>query len=107
VVIFDQEGRFIAAWKQLGRPSGLAIDRNDTLYVADSESRDTEGYGHNPGVRRGIRIGNATDGAVKYFIPDPSPTGGSSAAEGVAADAKGNVYGAEVGPKDLKRYVKK
>ena len=26
------------------------------LYVADSESRDEDGYGHNPGVKRGIRI---------------------------------------------------
>jgi sugar lactone lactonase YvrE len=107
VVIFDQDGKFIAAWKQFGRPSGVAIDKNDMLYVADSESRDAEGYGHNPGVKRGIRIGSAADGEVKYFIPDPAPLGGSSAAEGVAVDSKGNVYGAEVGPKDLKRYVRK
>ena len=107
VVIFDQDGKFIAAWKQFGRPSGLAIDRSDRLYVADSESTDKEGYGLNPGVKRGIRIGSAADGTVKYLIPDPAPTAGTSAAEGVAVDAKGNVYGAEVGPKDLKRYVKK
>jgi sugar lactone lactonase YvrE len=107
VVIYDQEGKFIAAWKQFGRPSGVFIDKSDTLYVADSESTDKEGYGYNPGVKRGIRIGSAADGTVKYFIPDPDPKGGSSAAEGVAVDAKGNVYGAEVGPKDLKRYVKK
>jgi hypothetical protein len=31
----------------------------------------------------------------------------TSNAEGVAADAAGNIYGAEVGPKALKRYVKK
>ncbi len=30
-----------------------------------------------------------------------------SAAEGVAVDAAGNVYGAEVGPKAVKKYVKK
>ena len=41
------------------------------------------------------------------FIPDPDPKGGSSTSEGVAADHQGNVYGAEVGPKDLKKYVKK
>lgn len=107
VVIFDQDGKFIAAWKQFGRPSGVAIDKSDTLYVADSESTDEEGYGHNPGVKRGIRIGSAANGVVKYFIPDPAPAGGTSAAEGVAVDAKGNVYGAEVGPKDLKRYLRK
>jgi hypothetical protein len=74
------------------------------LYGADSESSETS----NPGWRRGIRIGSARDGKVMYFIPDPEtkPTG-TSAAEGVAADAAGNVYGAEVGPRALKRYVKK
>ena len=41
------------------------------------------------------------------YIPDPMPTAGTSDAEGVAADQKGNVYGAEVGPKDLKKYAKK
>jgi hypothetical protein len=44
---------------------------------------------------------------VTAFIPDPDPKGGSSTSEGVAADHQGNVYGAEVGPKDLKKYVKK
>jgi hypothetical protein len=30
----------------------------------------------------------------------------TSAAEGVAADADGNIYGAEVGPKGVKKYVR-
>jgi sugar lactone lactonase YvrE len=108
IQIFDQEGNFLAEWKQFSRPSGVYIDSHDILYVADSESTDKDGYGHNPGFKRGIRIGNAKDGKVTAFIPDPSPgTGATSAAEGVAADAAGNVYGAEVGPRALKRYVKK
>jgi secreted PhoX family phosphatase len=108
IQIFDQEGKFIAEWKQFSRPSGIFIDQNDILYVTDSESTDKDGYGHNPGYKRGIRIGSAKDGTVTAFIPDPSPgTGATSAAEGVAADVAGNVYGAEVGPKDLKKYVKK
>lgn len=114
IQILDQDGKFIAQWKQFGRPSGIFIDKDDTMYVADSESTDKPaeppmktGYGYNPGVMRGIRIGSAKDGSVKYFIPDPDPKGGSSAAEGVAVDHEGNVYGAEVGPMDLKKYVKK
>jgi sugar lactone lactonase YvrE len=106
IQIFDQDGKFIAEWKQFGRPSGLFIDKNDVLYVADSESR-TE---NNPGWKRGIRIGSAKDGSVTAFIPDPEPDPDhhpTSAAEGVAADAKGNIYGAEVGAKDLKKYVRK
>ena len=59
--------------------------------------------------KRGIRIGNAKDGSVASFIPDPNMVPnftGTSAAEGVAADAKGVIYGAEVGPKDLKKYIR-
>ena len=107
VQIFDQNGKFIADWKQFGRPSGVFIDKNDVLYVTDSESTDRTGYGNNPGFRRGIRIGSVKDGKVTAFIPDPSPgTGATSAAEGVAVDAAGNVYGAEVGPRAVKKYVK-
>ena len=110
IQIFDQEGRFIAEWKQFGRPSGIFIDKNDVLYVGDSESREGEpGYGFNPGCRRGIRIGSAKDGSVKYFVPDPGPyppTEGSTSPEGVTADARGNIYGAEF-TMDVKKYVLK
>ena len=106
IQIFDQTGKFIAEWKQFGRPSGIFITKDDTIYVTDSESKDADGYGHNPGCHRGIRIGSAKDGKVTAYIPDPDPKGGSSMSEGVAVDHQGNVYGAEVGPKDLKKYVK-
>jgi sugar lactone lactonase YvrE len=110
IQIFDQDGKFLDQWTQFSRPSGLYIDKNDVIYVADSESSDKEGYGNHPGWKRGIRIGNVKDGSVIAFIPDPLMTTGAlpatSAAEGVAADADGVIYGAEVGPKALKRYVK-
>ena len=106
IQIFDQDGNFLAEWKQFGRPSGVFIDKHDMIYVADSESR-TENH---PGWKRGIRIGSAKDGSVTAFIPDPEPDPDhhpTSAAEGVAADRAGNIYGAEVGLKDVKKYVKK
>jgi len=112
IQIFDQDGNFQAEWKQFSRPSGIYIDKNDVIYVTDSESTDKQGYGYNPGWKRGIRIGSAKDGSVSAFIPDPVMPDASgklpatSAAEGVAADSKGNVYGAEVGPKDVKKYVR-
>jgi streptogramin lyase len=107
IQIFDQDGKFLEEWKQFSRPSGIFIDKNDGIYVADSESTDKEGYGHNPGWKRGIRIGSAKDGSVTAFIPDPSPgTKSTTAAEGVALDAQGNIYGAEVDTKDVKKYVK-
>lgn len=107
ISIFDQNGKFIAAWKQFGRPSGIFIDKDDTMYVADSESTGQPGYGYNPDCKRGIRIGSARDGKVKFFIPDPDPKGATSAAEGVAVDREGNIYGAEAGPMDIKKYSKK
>ena len=101
--IFTQDGEHIATWTQFGRPSGLFIDANDILYSADSESN----AGRNPGWKRGVRIGSVTDGFVTAFIPDPEQdqdNSGTSAAEGIAVDAMGNIYGAEVGPRMLVRY---
>ncbi|MCI0432861.1 MAG: peptidyl-alpha-hydroxyglycine alpha-amidating lyase family protein [Gemmatimonadetes bacterium] len=108
IQIFDQEGRHLATWKQFGRPSGLYIDRNDVLYAADSESNNQR----NPGGKRGIYIGNARTGEVTAFIPDNAdpnsgPSAGTSGAEGVAADAHGDIYGAEVGPRTLRKYSKR
>ena len=109
VQIFDQDGKYLTEYKQFGRPSGVFIDKTDTVFVADSESqsRDANAYGYNPGVKRGIRFGSAKTGVVAGFIPDPSEgAGATTAAEGVAVDSHGVVYGAEVGPRALKRYVK-
>jgi len=105
IQIFDQDGKFLEEWKQFSRISGLYI-RNDIMYAADSESNTAR----HAGWKRGIRIGNVKDGKVTEFIPDPEAkpdTTATSAAEGVTADAKGNIYGAEVGPRALKRYIKK
>ena len=107
IQIFDQDGKFQEEWKQFSRPSGLYIDKHDTLYVADSESKEAQGYGYNPGHARGIRIGSAKNGRVTAFIPEPThSTAPTSGAEGIAADAAGHVYGAEVLSKSIKRYVK-
>ncbi|HEX4104633.1 MAG TPA: peptidyl-alpha-hydroxyglycine alpha-amidating lyase family protein [Rhizomicrobium sp.] len=110
VQIFDQNGKFIASWSQFSRPSGVFIDAHDVLYVTDSESTDKKGYGYNPQFQRGMRVGNAKTGEVAYFIPDPDmghADPDTSAAEGVWVDPNGVIYGAEVGPKAVIRYVKK
>ena len=105
VQIFDQDGTFLAEWKQFGRPSGIFI-RNDMLYIADHQSDPKT----NPGFTKGIRIGSVKDGKVTAFIPD-KPDGTQ---EGVAVDAQGNVYGSltggptgAVGGAALKKYVRR
>ena len=108
IQIFDQNGKYMDQWQQFSRPSGISIDQNDVIYVADSESGSVAK--DHAAWKRGIRIGSAKNGSVSAFIPDPNADPnftGTSAAEGVAVDAKGIIYGAEVGPKDLKKYAKK
>jgi len=128
IQILDAESyKTLDTWYQFSRLSGIFIDKNDMIYGADSESGSV-----NPphgAWKRGIRIGSAKDGKVVAFIPDPTSVGetfsmvdgkpvmkkadgspgatGTLAAEGVAADAAGNIYGAEVGPRAVKKYVKK
>jgi streptogramin lyase len=108
IQIFDQNGTVLDEWRQFSRPSGVYIDKKDVIYVADSESNKSRKHGE---WKRGIRIGSARDGKVTAFIPDDNPNvdegplAGTSGPEGVAADAAGNVYGAEVGQKGIKKYV--
>ena len=107
IFIMDQEGKLLDTWYQFSRPSGIYIDANDVIYVADSESGSV-GNGRPRTWTRGIRIGSARDGKVTAFIPDPAQNPPStSSAEGVAVDKNGVIYGAEVGERALKRYIKK
>ena len=104
IQIFDQEGRFLDQWKQFSRPSGIFIAKDDTIYVADADS-----WGPNhPGWKKGIRIGSAKDGSVKFFIEDlESTTEVSSGPNAVGADAQGHVYGAVNRRQMLERYILK
>ena len=109
IQIFTQDGKLLGQLTQFGRPSGIAIDKNDVLYVTDSESRDAPGYGHHPGWKRGIRIGSLKDGIVTDFIPDTAPNpeaSTTSGGEGVWADGKGRVYSAQVAQKAVVKYEK-
>ena len=106
IQIFSQTGTLLDTWFQFSRASGIAIDANDVIYVADSESGSIDTT--RTDWARGIRVGNARTGAVTAFIPDPvKDSRNTSAAEGIAVDAHGVIYGAEVGPRALKRYERK
>jgi DNA-binding beta-propeller fold protein YncE len=100
IQIFDQDGKFLDQWRQFGRPSGVFIDKNDILYVADSTSTDKT----NPGFMQGIRVGSVKDGKVTAFIPETKELG---ALEGVAADDAGNIYGGYTNTLNFRRWVRK
>ena len=107
IQIFDQDGRVLGEWRQFGRPSGIVITKDDTIYVADSESGPDTGARELLGIKKGIRIGSAVDGRVTAFIEDMESTRDEhSGAEGLGVDAQGNVYGAVVRRQMLERHVK-
>jgi len=103
VQILTKDGRFVREYDDFGRSSGLAIDRNDTIYTADSESTERV----HPGWQRGVRIGSLKDGKVTTFIP-PHKTDAPEGAmgEGIAIDSAGNVYTAEANLRGVTKYVK-
>jgi sugar lactone lactonase YvrE len=100
VQVFDSNGKFVAEWKQFGRPSDVAIDKNDVIYVTDDQSNQN----NNPGFKTGIRIGSAKDGKVTAFIPTPSAE--IATPEGVGFDDAGNVYGSWTGKMAVRRWTK-
>jgi DNA-binding beta-propeller fold protein YncE len=108
VAFFDQDGKFLGAWHQFGRPSGIFIDKNDVIYVSDSESEDAPGQDtNNPGCKRGIRVGSVKDGKVQFYIPPPSVRDPKfPPPEGVAADSHGNIYAAAVQAMEVYKYIK-
>lgn len=114
IQVLDQDGGFIASWTQFGRPSGIFIDANDMIYVADSESGPAANAytgQRNAGWERGIRIGDARTGWVFHFIPETwnAPNLGVmsfSGPEGVAVDRLGNIYGGEVSQRRVVKYTR-
>ena len=76
IQIFDQEGKFLEEWKQFGRPSGILITADDTIYVADVSDK------------QGVTYGSTKDGVVKGIISGTLP-------ESIAIAADGSIYTGE------------
>jgi DNA-binding beta-propeller fold protein YncE len=127
IQVFDQDGNFIAAWKQFGQPSSVFVGKDDTIYVgasfsdakdqieARAKARASENVADYIEVTkreiRGVVIGDARDGSLKAFIPDPADltkmTDVGSSASGIAANDTGStIYVADVAVHNLRKYVK-
>jgi hypothetical protein len=105
VQVFDQDGNFIAAWPQFGVPSSVFVGKDDTIYVG-SAFKDPSAK---KGELRGIVVGNARDGSLKAFIPDPADIDlieAGTSASGIGADEAGNIFAADVGAHNLRKYLK-
>ena len=85
VQIFDQDGNFIAEWKQFGNPSGVAITSDDTIYVTDQGKKI-------------VTVGSAKDGSISGIIPDVW-------AEGVSVDDRHTVFAGEVFRRRMKKFT--
>jgi DNA-binding beta-propeller fold protein YncE len=104
IQILTKEGKFVAEYAEFGRTSGLAIDANDVIYTADSESSERV----HPGWQRGVRVGSLKDGKVTTFIPAhavPKSADGAMG-EGIAVDAAGNVFTAEAQLRGITKYTR-
>ena len=91
IAIFNQEGRLLDQWTSFGQPSGLFIDPSDRLYVAAI------------GARSGLAIGSARTGELEQLIPIPAKE--LNGPHLVTADARGNVYVADLLASDLRKFV--
>ncbi|MBV8843341.1 MAG: 6-bladed beta-propeller [Bryobacterales bacterium] len=105
IQVFDQNGNFIAAWTQFGQPSSVFVGKDDTIYVGAAFPDPAA----KKGELRGIVVGNAKDGSLKAFIPDPADPDKldvGTTASGIAADDAGSIYAADVAAHNLRKYVK-
>jgi peptidylamidoglycolate lyase len=88
IQIFDQAGNFLDEWKQFGRPSGILITPDDTIYVADVQDK------------QGITYGSTKDGVVRGTITGTLP-------ESIAIGADGSLYAGETTTgRVLRKFVK-
>lgn len=114
VQVFEQDGTFVAAWKQFGQPSSVFVDAHDQLFVGSTYQDRRRGSVTGPTTgpnERAIVVGDAITGELKYLIPDPGDlsrmTDTGTSASGIAVDRDGNIYAADVGFNNLRKYTKR
>jgi sugar lactone lactonase YvrE len=102
IQVFDVDGRFADEWADVRRPASIAEDADGILYVAEMGWR----VGEISPLRGEIHVAEpsrltilAPDGRLAGRVPQQADSGEPQAfvaAHGVAVDAAGNVYVAEV-----------
>jgi hypothetical protein len=114
IQVFDQDGTPVAVWPQFGEVNSIFVSKDDIVYAGtaypDQNYKGTEPVDplKGKGLIRGIIVGSAKDGSLKAFVPDPvdlTTIVRGSSASGIAADDHGNIYAADVGAHNLRKYV--
>jgi sugar lactone lactonase YvrE len=98
VKVYDPSGKLLHVWHQFGEPSGVLIDRNDLLYVADETATIPV---RNPKLSPGVRI-VTTDGKLIANVPYRK----GNSLEGIAVDRDGNIYGANTNHPRAVRFMR-
>ncbi len=86
IQVFDQDGGFIAQWKQPDLPHGIAVLPDDTMVVT---------------LPHEILIASAATGEVLGTIEEDNID-----AEGVTADRHGHIYVAKVFRRSVKKFAR-
>ena len=119
IQIFDQEGTFVGLWTHFGRPSSIAFDDQDRIYVVDGTTSltgvlDTEfSGGGSYGYDRGIWIGSAKTGSIETFIPELQLSGFTENGQPLGVDQEfiglhpdGSILVGEVAGRRLVQWVR-
>ncbi len=119
IQIFEQDGTFLGLWTHLGRPSSIAIDDQDRVYVVDGTTSLTgvwrEGFsgGGSYGYDRGIWIGSAETGSIETFIPELQLSGFTEDGEPLGVDQEfigllpdGSILVGEVAGRRLVQWIR-
>ncbi len=105
IQVFDQDGELNKIWTQFGKPSGVFIDRDDTIYIVDGLSGgEIFGVESNLGWEQGIRIGSVRDGWVTAFIPNYASQSAGAGMEFLGVDFDGNIYVNDLSRVRIARY---
>ncbi|SUZ89194.1 uncharacterized protein METZ01_LOCUS42048 [marine metagenome] len=119
IQIFDQAGTFMGLWTHFGRPSSIAIDDQDKIYVVDGTTSLTGKLDQNfpgggsYGYDRGIRIGSAKTGSIETFIPELLLSGFNSDGKPLGVDQEfiglhpdGSILVGEVAGRRLVQWIR-